>query len=555
MDRVDAVIRRDGEKMKLACALFSLVLLAGVIGVSQDGNTDGSPKTPSLFVAADRCTACHNKLTTPTGTDVSIGTDWRPGMMANAARDPYWHAAVRRESLDYPAAGPAIENECAICHMPMASFEHKAADLKLGVFENLTSDRRETRTGKLAIDGVSCTVCHQIANQGMGLKESFSGRFSIDSKTALGQRILYGSYDLDENRTKVMKTSSGFVCEKTSHLANAELCATCHTLFTHALDEKGASLGELPEQVPYLEWKQSSYSPTGTCQSCHMPRFKDTPIASILGQKRDFLGQHVFQAGNFLLPKVFDRYRDQLGVDALPNELAAASEKNIEYLKSSAARLSIANVQFSSGKLTADVVIGNLAGHKLPTGYPSRRVWVHFIVKDQKGAVIFESGAFQPDGSIKGNDNDIDASRYEPHYTEIDNPEEVQIYESIIGDAAGRVTTGLLTGVRYIKDNRMLPTGFDKTKAVPDIAVRGTALDDGDFIAGEDRIRYSVKIKPDAGPFTIEAELWYQPIAYRWAQNLRVKKGIETDRFASMFESMANDSAVMMARALVERKQ
>jgi hypothetical protein len=535
--------------MKYAFALISPILLAGLIGISQDDDSDGSQKTPSLFVAADRCTACHNKLTAPTGTDVSVGTDWRPGMMANAARDPYWQSAVRSETLDHPAAASDIENECAICHIPMASFEYKAAGLKTGVFENLANDRRATHTGKLAIDGVSCTVCHQIANQGLGLKDSYSGRFTLDSQVALGQRILFGSYDIDENRTKVMRASSGFVCRKTSHLANAELCAVCHTLYTHALDENGTDLGEFPEQVPFLEWKHSSYSPGNTCQSCHMPRIKDTPIASILGQKRDFLAQHVFQAGNFFLPAIFDTYRDQLGVEAPSNELAAASEKNSEYLKSSAARVSISNVQISSEKLTAEVSIGNLAGHKLPTGYPSRRVWIHFTAKDLKGETIFESGAVQPDGSIKGNDNDIDAARYEPHYREIDSPDKAQIYEAIMTDSGGSVTTGLLKGVRYCKDNRLLPTGFDKAKADADIAVRGTALDDGDFSAGEDRIRYFVNIRPDAGPFTVEVELLYQPIAYRWAQNLRAKKGIETDRFVSMFSSMAHISAIVLARA------
>ena len=47
-------------------------------------------QVPELFVTSDRCLACHNGLVTPTGEDVSIGVGWRPSMMANAARDPYW---------------------------------------------------------------------------------------------------------------------------------------------------------------------------------------------------------------------------------------------------------------------------------------------------------------------------------------------------------------------------------------------------------------------------------------------------------------------------------
>src|SRR5207245_5313049 len=110
-------------------------------------------------------------------------------------------------------------------------------------------------------------------------------------------------------------------------------------------------------------------------------------------------------------------------------------------------------------RLRADIVVENLSGHKLPTAYPSRRAWLHVVVRDGNGRVVFESGALNADGSVKGNDNDADPSKAEPHYTEIRSADEVQIYESILGDSQGRVTTGLLTAVRYLKDNRVLPRG------------------------------------------------------------------------------------------------
>ena len=68
----------------------------------------------------------------------------------------------------------------------------------------------------------------------------------------------------------------------------------------------------------------------------------------------------------------------------------------------------------------------------------------------------------------------------------------MQIYESILGDPGNRVTTGLLSAVDYLKDNRLLPKGFDKATAVQDIAVRGDARADADFAGGSDRLRYSV---------------------------------------------------------------
>ena len=79
----------------------------------------------SHFQTSDRCVACHNGLSTPTGEDISIGVNWRTSMMANSGRDPYWISGVRRESIDHPTAASAIQDECTICHMPMMRYESK----------------------------------------------------------------------------------------------------------------------------------------------------------------------------------------------------------------------------------------------------------------------------------------------------------------------------------------------------------------------------------------------------------------------------------------------
>src|SRR5437764_1280972 len=55
------------------------------------------------FQTSDRCSACHNGLTTSTGEDISIGFAWRASLMANSSRDPYWQAGVRRETLEHPS--------------------------------------------------------------------------------------------------------------------------------------------------------------------------------------------------------------------------------------------------------------------------------------------------------------------------------------------------------------------------------------------------------------------------------------------------------------------
>jgi hypothetical protein len=98
----------------------------------------------------------------------------------------------------------------------------------------------------------------------------------------------------------------------------------------------------------------------------------------------------------------------------------------------------------------------------------------------------------------------------------------------------------------------LLPTGFDKNTAAEDIAVQGAAAGDGDFGGGGDVVRYRVDTQGTEGPFTVEAALWYQPIAYRWARNLAPYDAAETRRFVRYYESMAAQSGVVLARDRAE---
>jgi len=189
-----------------------------------------------------------------------------------------------------------------------------------------------------------------------------------------------------------------------------------------------------------------------------------------------------------------------------------------------------------------------MTGHKFPTAYPSRRAWIHLTVQDARGNVVFESGAVRTGGSIAGNDNDLDPTAYEPHYVQIDSPEQVQIYESIMGDAEGRPTTTLLAGATYLKDNRLPPGGFDKGAAPSDVAVRGAAMDDADFGSGRDTTRYTIALDGAQGPFTVSVELLYQSIGYRWAEKMREIDAPEPARFLEYSEQIPNQ-AVLIASA------
>jgi hypothetical protein len=546
----------------LTSSLLAVAIL-GLISASYAQAQSGKPAKSILggdvsavkgfgthFQTSDRCVACHNGLTTSTGEDISIGLAWRTSMMGNGARDPYWMAGVRRELTDHPAAANLINDECTICHMPMMRYESKLAGGEGGgPFAHLPPDPSKI-ADKLADDGISCTVCHQIKPDNLGTPESLVGGFKIDETTAPGERREYGPFEIDTGHTRVMRSSSTYRPIEGKHIRSSELCATCHTLLTKALNPQGEVIGELPEQVPYQEWLHSDYKDQQSCQACHMPVVQeDVPITKLYGEPRAGFSRHIFVGGNFFMQRVMNEHRADLGIQALPSEMEGAAMRTIASLQSTAAKVAIRNLQVRDGRVQAEISVENMGGHKLPTGYPSRRVWLHVTVRDRNGRAVFESGAFNPNGSITGNDNDEDATKFEPHYTEITSPDQVQIYESVMGDPTGKPTTGLLTALRFIKDNRLLPHGFDKQTADAQIGVVGPASTDPDFTGGGDSIRYSVPVGNGQGPFQVEAELWYQPIAYRWAMNLKAYSSMEPTRFVGFYESAAAGSAVVLVRA------
>ena len=294
--------------------------------------------------------------------------------MALSAKDPYWMAGVRREIVERPHLQTFIEDKCSVCHMPMARTTAVAngATGKIFKFVDETGSPDETR---LANDGVSCTACHQISAENFGESESYDGGYIVNTVTAQDPPI-YGSFDIDAGRHRIMNSASAFQPQKSGHIQKSELCATCHTLFTPAVDGSGNEIGQFAEQTPYLEWKHSAYTATKACQDCHMPT-TTAPIASVLGEPREGMSQHVFRGGNAFMLGILDKHRDELGVATPTEDLQRSVAATIEHLQTKAASLDVVKTSIVNGEAIIDIKITNRGGHKLPSAYPSRRVWLH----------------------------------------------------------------------------------------------------------------------------------------------------------------------------------
>lgn len=88
-----------------------------------------------------------------------------------------------------------------------------------------------------------------------------------------------------------------------------------------------------------------------------------------------------------------------------------------------------------------------------------------------------------------------------------------------MGNSDGAPTYTLLRGAKYLKDNRILRAGFEKTTAARDIQVIGPALKDAIFLGGSDNVRYQIGGLP-AGNYSIRARLMYQTLAHGFAKDL-----------------------------------
>jgi hypothetical protein len=506
------------------------------------------------FAASGVCTNCHKNMTDLSGADVSFDTYWRGTMMANSSRDPYWQASVRGEVLSNPDYSQVIQDKCATCHTPMARttrvFEGDAGILLDEGFLNPANDLHA-----LAMDGISCTLCHQIKSTDLGKEESFDGGYVIDATQPIGERENFGPFPVSEENVILMRSTSGYIPVQETHIQKSEVCGTCHTLYTPTIDNDGEIAGIFPEQMPYIEWLASGYADSKSCQDCHMPEVSGEVVLSVTGSPaRENVSGHSFAGGNIYGLRLLEAYRDEMNVPASIEQIRAARERAEDQLQTQTAQISIEKSAINDSTLVLDLTVKTQVGHKFPSGFPSRRVWIHLVVADSNGNIIFESGKWDNQGGIFGNQNDLDGAVFEPHYQLIQNPDQVQIYEAIMGDVDGSVTTTLLRGSVYLKDNRLLPDGFTKDLVQEDIAVRGQALDDSDFEAGYDRIQYLVELGDSPGPLTVSAELLYQSIGYRWVANLSQYDSPEPQRFTDYYKSLSNQPmSVSAATIQVER--
>ncbi len=462
-----------------------------------------APVDTERFRDAEACAQCHlvaddtPVLHDETGANVSPVLLWRSSLMANAARDPYYLAVFADELARDPAGAEDTEKLCTRCHGPAGAEE-------LGSSSHLTFADLTTGTSDAALlarGGVTCTLCHQISESSIEGDSGFTGGFSTDY-----QREIFGPY------TNPMASPMMLIVNYTptygAHIMSASLCASCHTVIVPT------STGEVVEQATYLEWRASEFAADRPCQSCHVPsvdeegRAISTPIASFPAglAPRQPVGRHMFVGGNSYVLTLLADAIEWSGAGIAASEFLASAARDDAHL-TTAARVTVPDAHREGGTVVATVRVENLTGHKLPTGYPTRRVWLHVTARSG-GQVVFESGAVDALGAIVDGAGKPLAAQ--PHRDVVSAPGEAQIWEATLVDAAGQPTHRTLNARRYGKDDRILPKGYAPTgNDAVRTAIVGVGAD-ASFVPGADDVTY--RFDAPAGT-TIEIELLYEALA------------------------------------------
>jgi hypothetical protein len=531
-------------------------------GTNDSGNQDNATALPvatydanftsTHFSGSANCALCHNGLTNAAGDNVAIESDWSTSMMANSTRDPFWRAKVASEMLRNPLYKTVLDDKCSRCHAPMANVEAKYDGVSVELFADGFLNPENSYYNH-AMGGVSCTLCHQIEdNSTLGTEAGFSGGYRIVDLGVSGERKAFGQY---ANPTiNPMLTNSGFRPTQSPHISRSKICATCHNLKTPFVDSSGTLVSttpdtEFPEQMVYTEWENSEFAtgPTAqSCQDCHMPKTDGVKIANrprLLTARNDF-SRHTMVGANTTMLDILASNKEELAVGGGDYDAAITRTRT---MLETAADMEVVSQSLTDSELTVRLRINNRSGHKLPTSFPSRRAYIHFVVRDESDNILFESGKTNLNGSIVGADGDTDLTRFEPHYEEITQENQVQIYEPIMGDTDGNVTYTLLRGASYLKDNRIPPAGFDKNNVPDDIRVAGAAMNDSDFNAGSDIVTYRVFVG-STNTVRLTAELKYQSLAYGFIKDLfQDNNSPEIAKFETLYNNAAIRSETITA--------
>lgn len=474
-----------------AGAIAALVFAQPIIPTTiNDFYMHGSQPTPpgddrAVLLEPSGCGGCHGGYE----ESQSPYERWRYSMMAQAYRDPIFHAGLEIASNDVGAA----KNYCLKCHAPAGWLEGRVTD------DLRTLDSTDH-------SGVSCSICHRAVDpeykpgvspsvdqailQGLGTNRP--------PTTGPGTPLDYAFLVIDpQDRRRGPFDLGEFYfhewLESPLH-RSSDLCAACHdvsnpaltrvrnangsdTYVPNALNEPhptGYKYDMYPIERLWSEWRMSAFaqgpvtqlaanppdadhpgrfggyqvSSYSTCSDCHQPAVQGFGCNPFLNPpQRNNVPQHNFSGANsWVLRAVNDLFPNFVTGLEDPQLIDEAIDRNALMMqRASDMELTVVGDQLK-------VRITNESGHKLPSGYAEgRRVWINVVFRNNAGQIVAERGAYNP-------------------ATAVLSMNDTKVYETRKGlDATMAALTGLPEGESFrfalnnkiYFDNRIPPRGFN----------------------------------------------------------------------------------------------
>lgn len=172
----------------------------------------------------------------------------------------------------------------------------------------------------------------------------------------------------------------------------------------------------------------------------------------------------------------------------------------------------------------ATVRVVNETGHKLPTGYPEgRRMWINLLAYDADGALVYESGAYDPTTGV------------------LTEAPDVKVYETKQGltpDLAAALGRPELGGETFhfvlnntvLKDNRIPPRGYTRDAFnQPGLLPVGATYVDGQY--WDDAV-YTLPLTAES----VVAVLYYQTASKEYVDFLRANGGVDGAALGALWE-------------------
>jgi mono/diheme cytochrome c family protein len=441
---------------------------------------------PSQFVTSDQCMGCHGAAAsapsgplmwvTPApraatqganGLNVSEYGEWRWSPMGLAGRDPVFYAQLEAELAyirgipDKPVSAGLHQqtiDTCMTCHGAMGkrsyATDHPGAPFSPEFVFDAQPSHQSFHYGGLARDGISCTVCHHVAETktppgqqplAYFLGHKINGLFDLNAPEKLN-----GPFKDDVIVTHPMNEALGAKPVFSNYLSSARMCGSCHTINLPVIDAPPVHVvahEHNVEQATYVEWInskfQTEYAPRAgakSCQDCHMPAgitdasrgvdlahiaskialvedtsYPQTTDAAAPGDldvrfRDSGYRRHELLGLNAFLLTTFQQFPEVMGVrtsdymSGSTTDLPDAIGHLVQQARHQTATVTV-RTHAEGATLVADVEVVNLTGHRFPSGVAFRRAFLDVEARDTtrpEGTPFFVSGGTDPHGRIVG---------------------------------------------------------------------------------------------------------------------------------------------------------